>query len=409
MDNFSTLRQAAALSIPEAAKIVGVVTSTAYRWEHGEVQATDDALTKLRARVARRTKRPDAAFRFIDLFAGIGGLRRGFDAIGGRCVFTSEWNSFAQATYLANYYDGPDHVFAGDITRVEAEDIPAHDVLLAGFPCQPFSIAGVSKKNSLGRLHGFRCDAQGTLFFDVARIIEHCRPKVILLENVKNLLSHDGGKTFAVIRATLEEELGYQISVRVIDARSFVPQHRERIFICGVRRDLGFTVDLDAMQIPPPQDGPRIGSILHPEDGSECADPKFTTEGIVDARYTLSDKLWRYLQNYADKHRAKGNGFGFGAVGPEDVARGLSKRYYKDGSDILVDRGSGRNPRRLTPRECSRLMGFDGPGGADFIFPVSDTQAYVQFGDATVVPVSETLGLHLRPTILAATSSAPVA
>jgi DNA (cytosine-5)-methyltransferase 1 len=402
MDDFSTLRQAAALSIPEAAKIVGVATSTAYRWEHGAVEATGEALDALRARVASRTARPDPKFTFIDLFAGIGGLRRGFDAIGGRCVFTSEWNAFAKKTYLANYYDGPEHIFAGDITKVEAEDVPAHDVLLAGFPCQPFSIAGVSKKNSLGRLHGFRCDAQGTLFFDVARIIEHHQPKVILLENVKNLLSHDGGKTFAVIRATLEEELGYEVSVRVIDARCFVPQHRERIFLAGVRRDLGIKIDLDALELPPSAAGPRLGSILHPEDGSEAADPDFTDEGKVHPRYVLSDKLWRYLQDYAEKHRAKGNGFGFGLVGPDEVTRTLSARYHKDGSEILVDQGRGRNPRRLTPRECARLMGFDRPGGADFIMPVSDTQAYRQFGNAVVVPVVEAVAGQMEAAILRA-------
>lgn len=399
MDDFSTLRQAAALSIPDAAKLIGVATSTAYRWEHNEVPAAENALRTLRARVAKEPVRPDAAFQFIDLFAGIGGLRRGFDAIGGRCVFTSEWNTFAQTTYLANYYDGPDHIFAGDITKVEASDIPEHDVLLAGFPCQPFSLAGVSKKNSLGRAHGFRCDAQGTLFFDVARIIEHCRPKVILLENVKNLLSHDGGKTFAVIRATLTEELGYDISVRVIDARCFVPQHRERIFIVGVRRDLGIKVDLDAMVLPSGAMGPRLGSILHPEDGTELADPQFTSGGTVLAKYQLSDKLWQYLQGYAEKHRAKGNGFGFGLVGRENVARTLSARYHKDGSEILVDQGTGRNPRRLTPRECARLMGFDRVGAADFIMPVSDTQAYRQFGNAVVVPVVEAVARHIEPAI----------
>ena len=404
MDDFSTLRQAAALSIPEAAKIVGVAASTAYRWENGEVAATAEALAKLNNLVARRIERPDPAFTFIDLFAGIGGLRRGFDTIGGRCIFTSEWNAFAKKTYLANYYDGPEHIFAGDITRVEAEHIPAHDVLLAGFPCQPFSIAGVSKKNSLGRLHGFRCDAQGTLFFDVARIIDHHRPKVILLENVKNLLSHDGGRTFALIRATLEEELGYDISVRVIDARCFVPQHRERIFLAGVRRDLGFRINLDTMKLPPAGAGPRLGSILHPEDGTETADPDFTTDGTVHARYALSDKLWRYLQDYAEKHRAKGNGFGFGLVGRGDVSKALSTRYYKDGSEILVDQGPARNPRRLTPRECARLMGYDRPGRADFILPVSDTQAYVQLGGATVAQVGEVLALHLEPTISSACS-----
>lgn len=401
MTDFSTLRQAAGLTVPEAARIEGIATSTAYRWDHGEVEALPDALDKLRAMAQPAAAPVSAGFRFIDLFAGIGGLRRGFDAIGGTCVCTAEWDRFAQATYRANYrHDGPDHIFLGDITKADAADIPAHDVLLAGFPCQPFSIAGVSKKNSLGRLHGFRDAAQGTLFFDVARIIDHHRPKVILLENVKNLLSHDGGKTFAVIRATLEQELGYDISVRVIDARSFVPQHRERIFIAGVRRDLGITIDLSSMVLPNPASGPRLGSILHPEDGSEPAEVGFTdATGRVDGRYILSNKLWQYLQGYAEKHRLKGNGFGFGLTGPDDVTRTLSARYHKDGSEILVSRGIGHNPRRLTPRECARLMGFDQPDGAAFILPVSDTQAYRQFGNAVVVPVVERVATHLAASI----------
>jgi DNA (cytosine-5)-methyltransferase 1 len=401
MSRFSQLRQAAGLSVPQAAKAVNIATSTAYRWEKDEVPALPAALDRLAALAGPQEQPAKAAFTFIDLFAGIGGLRRGFDSIGGRCVCTAEWDRFAQLTYRANYHhDGLDHVFLGDITKVDATDIPVHDVLLAGFPCQPFSIAGVSKKNSLGRLHGFRDAAQGTLFFDVARIIDHHRPKVFLLENVKNLLSHDGGKTFAVIRSTLEEELGYKISVRVIDARCVVPQHRERIFIAGVRGDLGFGIDLAAMVLPDPANGPRLGSILHPEDGTEAADPGFIgATGKVDPRYTLSDKLWKYLQDYAEKHRRKGNGFGFGLSGPGDVARTLSARYHKDGSEILVDCGPGRNPRRLTPRECARLMGFDTPGGAAFAMPVSDTQAYRQFGNAVVVPVVERVAAHMSPAI----------
>jgi DNA (cytosine-5)-methyltransferase 1 len=408
MSDFSTLRQAAGLSIHEAAILVRCAISTAYRWENGEIEARPDALDAL-----RRAPRPNGdggvgAFRFADLFAGIGGLRRGFDAIGGRCVFTSEWDRFAQATYRANHHDGPDHVFKGDITKVEMDEIPAHDVLLAGFPCQPFSIAGVSKKNSLGRLHGFRCDAQGTLFFDVAQIIETHQPKVILLENVKNLLSHDGGRTFSVIRNTLDAELGYRISTRVIDARCFVPQHRERIFIVGVRSDLGFRIDLDALSLPDGTAGPRFGSILHAEDGSERDGNEafLETDGRVSRRYSLSDKLWQYLQQYAEKHRQKGNGFGFGLTGPNDVARTLSARYHKDGSEILVDRGPSFNPRRLTPRECARLMGFDKPGQSDFVLPVSDTQAYRQFGNSVVVPVVEAVARHMQPAILRAVQGA---
>ncbi|MDP9195966.1 MAG: DNA (cytosine-5-)-methyltransferase [Pseudomonadota bacterium] len=341
--------------------------------------------------------RKTPAFRFIDLFAGIGGLRRGFEAVGGRCVFTSEWNAFARKTYAANFDDGPDHMMAGDITKVPAADIPAHDVLLAGFPCQPFSIAGVSKKNALGRAHGFRDETQGTLFFDVARILEHHRPKAFLLENVKNLASHDRGRTFQVIRDTLEKDLGYTIHTRIIDAKSLVPQHRERVFIAGFREPNGFS--FSNLMLPDRQQGPKLGAILHPEDSSEEPDPPYTEgQGRVAEKYTLTDKLWRYLQDYAQKHRSQGNGFGFGLCGPESVARTLSARYYKDGSEILV-RQEGKNPRRLTPRECARLMGFEKPGEARFRIPVSDTQAYRQFGNAVVVPAVEAIARAMAPWI----------
>lgn len=332
-------------------------------------------------------------FRFIDLFAGIGGMRLGFEAAGGECVYTSEWNPKSQLTYQANFGG---HDIAGDITGIEANEVPAHDVLLAGFPCQPFSIAGVSKKNALGRPHGFLCEAQGTLFFDVARILDYHRPKAFLLENVKNLLSHDRGNTFRVIRATLEEDLRYTITVKVIDAKGFVPQHRERILIAGFREPMGF--DLDDVAIPSPDAGPKLRSILHPEDGTERPEAPYT-EGpgaIVAEKYTLTPRLWQYLQDYADKHRAKGNGFGFGLVGPDDCARTLSARYFKDGSEILVRRASG-SPRRLTPRECARLMGFDRPGRKPFVIPVSDTQAYRQFGNAVVVPLIETVAKAMAP------------
>lgn len=338
-------------------------------------------------------------FTFIDLFAGIGGLRRGFEGIGGACIFTSEWNKFAVKTYQANHpHDA--HEIVGDITQVAVADIPAHDVLLAGFPCQPFSIAGVSKKNSLGRPHGFLDDAQGTLFFDVARILDHHRPKAFLLENVKNLLSHDKGNTFKVICRILTEELGYTIDTRVIDAKPFVPQHRERIFIAGFREGTGFTFN-DLMPGEAGQ-GPRMGAVFHPEDGSERFEQPFTEGrlGKVSDKYILSDKLWTYLRNYAAKHKAKGNGFGFGLVDAGSVARTLSARYYKDGSEILVDRGKDRNPRRLTPRECARLMGYDGPGEQTFVIPVSDTQAYKQFGNSVVVPVVEAVAKHMAPHIL---------
>lgn len=337
-------------------------------------------------------------FRFIDLFAGIGGLRIGFDAIGGECLFTSEWDTHAQQTYCANFDDGSDHQMAGDITKIHAEDIPEHDVLLAGFPCQPFSIAGISKKNALGREHGFRCEAQGTLFFDVARIIERHRPKAFLLENVKNLVNHDKGNTFQIIRETLEKELDYQVDHQVINAQRFVPQNRERIFIAGFRDKNDFT--FDNLVLPDTLEGPTLKSILHPEDGTETPDRHFTVgkKGEVAEKYTLTDHLWNYLQGYAKRHREKGNGFGFGLVGPDDIARTLSARYYKDGSEILI-RQAGKNPRRLTPRECSRLMGFDGPGESSFVIPVSDAQAYRQFGNAVVAPVANEVAKHMAPWI----------
>ena len=330
-----------------------------------------------------------ASFTFIDLFAGIGGMRMGFEAAGGRCVFTSEWNPYAQKTYAANFGGG--EAIAGDIRELDADDIPDYDVLVAGFPCQPFSIAGVSKKNALGRPHGFACATQGTLFFDVARILAAKRPRAFLLENVKNLVNHDRGRTFQVIRQTLEEELGYQTSWRVIDAAHFVPQHRERILIAGFREGCGFALD----QLDLPVTRPRLRSILHREDGSETPEFPYTVEalGRVNPKYVLSAHLWQYLQDYAAKHRAAGNGFGFGLVDGDGVARTLSARYYKDGSEILISRGPGAIPRRLTPRECARLMGFPDT----FRIPVSDTQAYKQFGNSVAVPVVAAVARAMEP------------
>lgn len=364
------------------------------------------------------------SFTFIDLFAGIGGIRKGFEAIGGECVFTSEWNVHAVRTYKANHYCDPSrHKFNQDIRTVTLSDkpeisdeeaylnidreIPDHDVLLAGFPCQPFSLAGVSKKNSLGRKHGFECETQGTLFFDVARIIAAKRPAAFLLENVKNLKSHDKGNTFRIICEALDE-LGYEVAdvnapkgsdPKVIDARHFVPQHRERIVLVGFRRDLnvhgGFTLrDIDKLI---PKRRPSFGDLLDKE---------------VDSKYILTPKLWDYLYRYAEKHRQKGNGFGFGLTRSEDVARTLSARYHKDGSEILVDRGFVEHlafdselnqlnrPRRLTPHECSRLMGFDKPGESKFIIPVSDTQAYRQFGNSVAVPVFEAVARLMKERIV---------
>ncbi len=391
--NFSALREQAGLSIDKIAHITGYSKREVYRWEKNEVvprKVVFDQLTRIAQPLSCYGKGfPD--FTFIDLFAGIGGMRKAFGELGGKCLFTSEWDKFSRQTYLANFEC--DHEIGGDITKIDAQDIPAHDILVAGFPCQPFSIAGVSKKNALGRPHGFADKTQGTLFFDVARIIEHHRPKAILLENVKNLERHDKGKTFGVIRETLRE-LGYYFDWKIIDAGNWVPQHRERIFIVGFREDCGFSFDRFAL--PCGSERPVIETILHPENGSEPEEPPYTigpSAKIAD-RYTLSDHLWHYLQQYAEKHRARGNGFGFGLVGPNDVARTLSARYFKDGSEILVKQ-SNKNPRRLTPRECSRLMGFDSPNGNDFIIPVSDTQAYRQFGNAVVVPVVRSVAQYM--------------
>lgn len=379
------------------AQRLGVDIRTVRRWEARQSPIKSylvPALQQLLPFVDTAT--PEGNFAFIDLFAGIGGIRTAFEHIGGHCMFTSEWDSYAQKTYALNFPDG--HAIAGDITQIIPQDIPDHDVLLAGFPCQPFSIAGVSKKNSLGKAHGFSCETQGTLFFDVARIIEAKQPRAFLLENVKNLISHDKGRTFDVIRRTLTEDLGYHIHWRVIDGAHFTPQHRERILIVGFREPVAF--DFDALPLPP-KGGRRLKDILHRTDGSE---PELSwdegrffdhTAKRVNPKYTLTDHLWRYLQNYAEKHRAKGNGFGFGLVGPEDVSRTLSARYYKDGSEILIYQGEGANPRRLTPRECARLMGFPDT----FRIPVSDTRAYKQFSLAAVVPMLEATAKLMIPFI----------
>lgn len=382
----------------EIAARLGRDESTLYRWKKGKTTPSVAEMELLRALAVRR--RPDGRpdFRFIDLFSGIGGLRLGVEAVGGRCVFSCERDKFSRQTYELNFQDGPEHPFPSDITTVEPESIPSHDLLLAGFPCQPFSIAGVSKKNALGRPHGFSCLEQGNLFFNIADIIAHHRPAAFILENVKNLKSHDGGRTFARIRETLEEVLGYQISTRVIDAKSFVPQHRERIFIVGFRERVDF--DLSSLTLPDPLAGPRLRKILHPEDGSEQADSRYTEgpNATVVERYHLTTHLWNYLRAYAEKHRAKGNGFGYGLVGPDDVARTLSARYHKDGSEILIRRGR-KNPRRLTPRECARLMGFDADNRV-FKIDVSDTQAYRQFGNSVVVPVVEAVARAVVPSLL---------
>jgi DNA (cytosine-5)-methyltransferase 1 len=386
--SFTELRQRTGMSVEEIADDLGYSASTIYRWERGET-APKAAVYRALEVIARFADSPPASksddhsgFRFIDLFAGIGGLRIGFQGIGGHCVFTSEWDKHSQETYRRNFRDN--HPVHGDVRQFSDNPslIPEHDLLLAGFPCQPFSIAGVSKKNSLGRPHGFLCDTQGTLFFDTARIVAHHRPAAFLLENVKNLETHDKGKTFATIMNVLQNELGYHVQARVISSAPWVPQKRQRIFIVGFREPTDF--DLAGLKIPDANEGPKLKNILNRHED-------------VDPKYTLTPKLWAYLQGYKEKHNAAGNGFGFGLCGPNDVTRTLSARYHKDGSEILIEQ-PGQRPRRLTPQECARLMGFEREGRPWHI-PVSDTQAYRQFGNAVVVPVVEFLAQAMKPHI----------
>ena len=393
-NEFADLRKRANLSMRMLADKVGFSERTLYRWERGEAKPRKAVLQLLSALAGAGYASREPAFRFIDLFAGIGGMRRGFEALGGMCVFTSEWNSYAQKTYMANF--DCSHEIVGDITKVDSATIPEHDVLLAGFPCQPFSIAGVSKKNALNMPHGFMCETQGTLFFDVARIIAVHRPKAFVLENVKNLARHDGGRTMQVILRMLVEELGYQVTWKVLNAEAWVPQRRERIFIVGFREPNAFSFEDFAL----PGERVTLRSILHPEDGSELAEAHYTEgeRAMIAPKYTLSDHLWSYLRSYAQRHRAAGNGFGYGLFGPDDISRTLSARYYKDGSEILIRQENG-NPRRLTPRECARLMGFDNGSGRSFAIPVSDTQAYKQFGNSVVVPCVEAIARHMAPWI----------
>jgi DNA (cytosine-5)-methyltransferase 1 len=392
------LRQARArYSQGELASLLEVDVRTIRRWEVRENDPPPYLVDAIRQRILpliNTSANDHHAFTFIDLFAGVGGIRLGFEMHGGHCVFTSEWNTFAQKTYLANFPLHDSHTFAGDITTVDAGDVPDHNVLLAGFPCQPFSIAGVSKKNALGRPHGFECTTQGTLFFDVARIIAAKRPQAFLLENVKNLLSHDKGSTFRVILQTLRDELGYDVHYKVIDGQHFTPQHRERIIIVGFREKSGFS--WNNLQIP--SVGPLLKSILHPQDGSEVIEEPYTSgqQGKINPKYTLTANLWTYLQAYKEKHSAAGNGFGFGLAYPDSVTRTLSARYHKDGSEILVWQGGRKRPRRLTPRECARLMGYPD----SYKIPVSDTQAYRQFGNSVVVPVMNEVARIMVPNVL---------
>jgi len=404
------------------------------RWRNGKSDAKFSVkeFKALNGLLPSKPARRKEQFKFIDLFAGVGGIRKGFESIGGKCVFTSEWNKFAVRTYKANHYSDPaEHSFNSDIREITLSDkegisdkkayqnidqmIPDHDVLLAGFPCQPFSLAGVSKKNSLGRAHGFECETQGTLFFDVARIIAAKQPAAFLLENVKNLKSHDKGRTFKIIMEALDE-LGYWVSdvditgsadPKVIDGKKFLPQHRERIVLVGFRKKLGLHEGFTLKDVEKhfPEKRPSFNELLDKEH---------------DPKYVLTPRLWEYLYEYSKKHKAKGNGFGYGLVDPkkkDSVARTLSARYHKDGSEILIDRGWDMElgekefwdeqnqldrPRRLTPRECARLMGFEKPGEHKFRIPVSDTQAYKQFGNSVVVPVFASVAKLMKSRIIKA-------
>jgi len=299
-------------------------------------------------------------YRFIDLFAGIGGTRLAFERVGGTCIFSSEINNFSRQTYYANFGDVP----SGDVTKIQEDCIPEHEVLTAGFPCQPFSLSGVSKRNSLDRPHGFECKENGSLFFKIVNILKVKQPESFLLENVKHIMSHNKGNTFSTIIDCLEN-VGYLITTKIVDARAMVPQHRERVFIVGFRRDLDIKFKFPHI----PYLRPKLKYILMDK---------------TDEKYTLSDKLWKYLQKYKKKQREKGNGFGYSLADPEGITRTLSARYWKDGAEILIPQ-VGKNPRKLTPRECARLMGFPDT----FKIPVSDTQAYRQFGNSVVVPVVE--------------------
>ncbi|MEX0959541.1 MAG: DNA (cytosine-5-)-methyltransferase [Burkholderiales bacterium] len=387
------------------AKALGVDVRTIRRWESRQTHPPTYVIHALQRMLPLQMPLPpESAFDFIDLFAGIGGIRIPFEEIGGRCVFTCEWDPYAQKTYAANF--SASHNISGDITQIPEDEIPDHDVLLAGFPCQPFSIAGVSKKNALGHAHGFSDVTQGTLFFDVARIIARKRPRAFLLENVKNLQSHDKGRTFKVILRTLREELGYDVHYKVLDGAHFCPQHRERILVVGFREPVAF--DWSVLQLPP-KGVIKLREVLHRTDGSEPVlewdeDRYFNHKArVVHEKYTLTDHLWAYLQAYAEKHRAKGNGFGYGLVGRNSVTRTLSARYYKDGSEILVQQPGNRNPRRLTPRECARLMGFPD----SFRIPVSDTRAYEQFGNSVVVPMIQAVATVMRQFVVSEASAQP--
>lgn len=295
-------------------------------------------------------------FKFIDLFCGVGGMRMAFQMAGGECVFSSEIDKYAQKTYMENWGECP----SGNIRDFHEKDIPDHDVLVGGFPCQTFSSAGVSWSKTHGKPHGFMDKTRGTLFFDIIRILKEKRPKAFLLENVKNLVHHDKGKTFQTIKNSIEE-LDYHYFYTILNSQSVVPQKRERIFIVGFRDHWQF--DFPKL----PQINPKLRDILEPS---------------VDDKYTLTDAGFNCLKVHAARHKAKGNGFSYNLADLDGVSATLLARYYKDGSNILIPQ-EGKNPRKLTPRECARLMGFPD----EFKLPCSDTRLYKQFGNSVVIPV----------------------
>jgi DNA (cytosine-5)-methyltransferase 1 len=391
----------------DVARTLGSNAAELRNWRSGSQPAPPNISRIIKERMLPPPRsRHQTRFRFIDLFAGIGGMRRGFESVGGECVFTCERNPSARKTYAANFHDVEGHVYADDITTVDPASVPDHEVLLAGFPCQPFSSAGVSKKNSLGRPHGFEDKTQGTLFFNLASIIAAKKPQAFLLENVENLKYHNKGETLQVILDVLKNDLGYEfVEHRVIDAARFVPQHRERLYIVGFRDKCAFS--FDQVKIPGPEKATGVEMVLHGPD--EDIDARYLAKGrkgqtVVREKYTLGDLTWACLKRHKANHEAKGNGFGYGEVKTGHPARTLSHRYGKDGAEILVKQ-RGRNPRRLTPRECARLMGFD-EGRHLFRIPVSDAQAYMQFGNAVVVPVIRAIAEAMVPYLPTAKSAA---
>lgn len=323
-------------------------------------------------------------FTFIDLFAGIGGFRIAMQSNGGECVFSSEWDKYARQTYEKNFGEIP----FGDITKIDEKMIPDHDVLCAGFPCQPFSLAGVVKKESLGRKHGFEDETQGTLFFDIARIIKAKRPKAFFLENVKNLKSHDNGNTFKIIMKTLTEELGYVVNHKVVDGVKWVPQHRERIFIVGYDPK---KVDIKKEDIFIPEE---------PKGKYEYPELKEIIKKKVEEIYTLGPGTWDTLKRHKEFHKNAGNGFGYGIIKPPikkgASTRTISARYHKDGAEILIEQ-KGKRPRRLTVEEAMQLQGYDPD---KYIFPVSRTQAYRQIGNSVVVPAITSCAKEIKNRIL---------